>query len=239
MRGTTPLALYYYNRTLTLLSITSRSRRRIAHKWLSSRRSWPTGTSCLICRHRHHLGVVLTDSSRWPSINVGYDDDGAYTNSSVTSCNGVPIRNLQHLVDVIDSTPADQARHQLTSCAPIAAHLSPSHTSSANHMHGPRSRCVLCGRAGDHYARDERERGGGAARAQAQNGSGGHGAHPPRLQDTAGPIRRPPRRAAIIATTIVRPERHWRVTTMKAFIVFVTTTTTTAQRRGCPSRRRL
>jgi hypothetical protein len=39
---------------------------------------------------------------------VGYDDDGAYTNSSVTTCNGVPIRNLQHFVDVIDSTPADQ-----------------------------------------------------------------------------------------------------------------------------------
>ncbi|ELR17558.1 trypsin domain containing protein [Acanthamoeba castellanii str. Neff] len=45
--------------------------------------------------------VVVLTKILADRINVGYDDDGAYTNSSVTSCNGVPIRNLQHLVDEI------------------------------------------------------------------------------------------------------------------------------------------
>jgi len=46
------------------------------------------------------LTKVLADS-----INVGYDD---CTNSSIMMCNNVPIRDLRHLVDVIEDTPPDQ-----------------------------------------------------------------------------------------------------------------------------------
>lgn len=43
---------------------------------------------------------------------MGYEDeDCSYINSTIESCNGVPLRNLEHLVNIIENLPEEQASH--------------------------------------------------------------------------------------------------------------------------------